>query len=505
MKRVIFLLSLLLLTVSSQAQRERKELVSGLNINGVLKTAYKGNAEGTQLTLSRILTVKGAQDEEYNGTFIVVDINDAKVAVPIKSAHKVLKLNPANTDEFWISEYLDNQMYRIYSRKGYRPSIRNELMSEANDYVSSLSGALYKDAYIQDYIQQIYLGIAPQQLDNKRPERLRVDILQSPNPDVYMLPNGTLLISTGLLSTIDSVEELTALIASEMTHYVLDHQVLNIAKERARIRRAEVWGAVLSIAAAGAEIVLMENNEHYIPGGIMLSTEIAGDIMSSTAISKMGMGYSDKQYFVADDIAVKFLELNGMDTGALASALYKIQTYYHTTKDSYALSNKGGYGNVSQRIQRLGEVKEIGNRNFQKAMAGVTTVNAIIQQNNKNYQEAERLIEKNIKNKLASDEDYLVWIQSNMSRTNSPEDNQRNLDLIQQVKATSSQPNLGICKQEILLLLRMNKQSKAIEELQKYMTMLTEFKEQGISSDDTDWANDEMSWATRYHNQILKD
>lgn len=500
MKRIAVLLPLLLLVLSCLAQT--KALTPQLNVQGTLKADYKKYEKETPITLTRILRSTDSNLTEHTGTVLVIDINGEQLFMPFKSAAKTISLSPGNTEEFWLCEYIDHKMHELYRKKGYRTQIRQEVAEEANEYLGTLTNASYKDAYIQDYIQHIFTGVAPTHLDERRTDRLRVEILQSPNPDAYMLPNGVLIISTGLLSALDSSEELMAIIASEMTHYVLDHQVRNIAKERARVRKANAWGIALGVAAISAEVALTYNHDHYMPGGLLITAGVANEIMSINALNKMGMGYSDEQFYIADDIALKFLEMNGINTLALGSALYKIASYYKIEKDDYALSQAGGYGNVYKRIKRLGEIKDVGNRSFQRTMSSVNTTNAIIQLNNHNYQAAERLAQKNIDNQFATDDDYLILVKANMSYTNSPEDNQKNLDIIQQILEDSKSPNLGLCKQEILLLLRMQKQSQAANALNEYITMLSDFKLQSLANDDIVWANEELGWANKLYQQI---
>lgn len=506
MKRLLFLLSLLLLGFSSQAQEGFP--VPQLNISGTLKTDYKGFEKGTQVTVSSINSIVQADSQAPNGNrslVYLVENNKRKTHIPFDSVNYILELSPFSTEGFWQNEYTNYKMPRYYKKKGYRSSIRQELTTDADEYVNSLTNLFYKDDYIQDYIQTIFNGIVPRKLDEKRPERLNIVILQSPNPDAFMLPNGTLIISTGLLSTLDSVTELTAIIASEVAHYALDHQVVNVASERARIRRAEVWGIVLAAVATGVEYALIDNSENYIPGGLLITAGVAGEILTASAINQLGMGYNEQQIFDADDIALKFLIQSGMNPSALGTALNKIRTYYEEAKDDYALSNAGGYGNVDRRIIRLGTPIMSENRDYQKRMSGVTTVNAIIQLNSKNYLAAEKLAQKNIEKKLASDEDYYILIKANMSHTNSPEDNRRNLELVQKGKSISTVPNLGLYKQEILLLFRLNQQEQAAEALREYLTMLSEFKQETTNSDDTRWANEEIGWGNRLYKQLKLD
>ncbi|NDV82860.1 M48 family metalloprotease [Bacteroides sp. 51] len=503
MKRVFLLLSVLLFSICSQAQGFLA--APQFKMNAVLKLDYKGFEKGSPVVIHSINSIGETDNQSTVNTrrsVYLVEINKQRAYIPFDSVTYLLEIPPFNVEDFWQDEYSNYKMPKYYQKKGYRSSIRQGLMADADEYTSNLNSLLYKDDYIQDYIQTIFNGIVPRKLDANRPERLTVEILQSPNPDAYMLPNGTLIISTGLLSTLDSVKELTAIIASEVAHYALDHHVMTVVQERARLRRAEIWGVVLVGIATGIEAALIENNENYIPGGLLITAGVAGELLTASAIDQLGMGYSNKQICDADDIAIRFLVRTGTDPAALRSALSKIWAYYKEVKDDYALSRIGGYGNIDQRINRLRTPMTISNREFQKKMAGVTTVNSIIQLNSKNYEAAGKLARKNIDNKLASDEDYYILIKANMNHTNSPEDNRRNLELIQEAKSISPVPNLGLYKLEILLYLRLDQQEQAIEALNRYMTMVSEFKQETTNSDDTRWANEEIGWGNRLNRQL---
>lgn len=493
MKRIIFISFLILFAVSSRAQ-QHTEQSPRLNVTGTLKVDYKKNEKGTPVRFVRI-----SDDMQF-----VTIINDQQFFIPVKKASRLFELTPKNVDEFWFGEYINHNMLSHYKNKGYRHSLRGEIMDEANEYLRNLHGLFYVKEFTCNYLDSIFAHIAPRNLDKKRPERLKLMILKSPNPDVYMLGNGTLLITTGLLSVVNSADELISVMVSEIAHYVLDHQVINIGKERARVRNAKVWGIVLSSVALGVEALLFENSEYYVPGEVLLPATIISEIINDAAIRKLGMGYSNKQYFDADDIAVKFLEKNNMNPVALSSALYNIWAYYKIANDNYALSKKGGYGNVSERVTRLERPKSTVDTNFLVKMSEVTTFNAITQLENRNFEEAERFVGKKIHYGCATDDDYLMFVQANMGYTNSMEDSERNLDLIRRTKAMSDIPNLGLYKQEILLLLRLERRDEAIDAIKEYRTMITDFIQQAVD-DDLNWANGELSWSNKMYRQTMSD
>ena len=96
-----------------------------------------------------------------------------------------------------------------------------------------------------------------------------------PEPDAYMLPNGTMLISTGLLCTLDSEDELAAIIANEMSHFVLDHQVNNIYRAERRAKAGmRFWGTVLAVTAEVAlEVAYWDDDDTALGVALLPASE----------------------------------------------------------------------------------------------------------------------------------------------------------------------------------------------------------------------------------------
>lgn len=96
------------------------------------------------------------------------------------------------------------------------------------------------------------------------------------------------------------------------------------------------------------------------------------------------------------------------------------------------------------------------------------------------YEEAERLIQKNINNNLATDHDYVILAKSRMALYNTEEVNEECATLLWKAKELAGDsPNLDIYKQEILLLMRMNKQAKAADTLKEYLGLLSGIRDKG--------------------------
>ena len=74
--------------------------------------------------------------------------------------------------------------------------------------------------------------------------------------------------------------------------------------------------------------------------------------------------------------------------------------------------------------------------------------------------------------------------------------------MVRKAKAITPIPNLGLYKQEVLLLLRLYQHTEAIEALKEYMSMLSEFKAQSENSDDIQLANEELRWGSKLYKTI---
>ncbi|MEG1562714.1 MAG: M48 family metalloprotease [Bacteroides sp.] len=498
MKR--FLTLCLLVAITAGAYAQRAELSTDLCLRGTLNEAYESYPKGTPVALRKVIKLSKQNVESLNGVVMAVEVEGVQRAIPVE-ALKQIDFAPASEQEFWQYIFLREGMYQHYESKGYRYDLRQDLAEESNKYLQDLAGLYYEDAYIEDYVQAVFAQTTPPRIANKRPEVLSLRLLKSTAPDAYMLPNGTMLISTGLLSTLDSQDELMAIIASEMAHYLLDHQVVNVGKAESRARRADFWGAVLSGVAEGVDQVLYDRCEYYVPGTSYVAAELVAALINTGTTTRLGMTYTRKQEKEADQIALDFLRFKHIDPAALASALTKIKNYSIAEHDYYNLSRYGNYAELDERIAKLGEVKTLKSHPYLKAMSGVTTYNAILQQTSKRYESSARLAQKNIDNKVYSDDDYIILAKANMGLLNTPEANEQSLQLLHQAMKMSTTPNLNAYKQEILLLLRMNKQAQASDALKDYLDLIAKYQQQAGSGNEADWAAAEGSWA---HKLLLR-
>ena len=118
-----------------------------------------------------------------------------------------------------------------------------------------------------------------------------------------------MFISTGLLSTLKSEEELLGVIAHEISHFVLDHSMININKAIERRKKAEFWAAFATGVAAAAEGYSAASTGYYSGGTLTMSTAILAYSIASEVLDRLGLEYSREQESKADESAKELMKL----------------------------------------------------------------------------------------------------------------------------------------------------------------------------------------------------
>lgn len=502
MKRIVTFIMLTALALTSGFSKSRQKDISGpIAVRGELRKEYKQTPAGTAVVIRRVIKTDSS-DSSLSGIFYAVEINGLQMSVPSEELD-VITLSPPSTDqEFWQQAYLKRNMYVHFSNRKYKQELRREINEECQDYLDKLNDIAYHDDYISSYVESIFAKLNATTIDSNRDESLNVRVIQSPEPDAFMLPNGSMLISTGLLCTLDSEDELAAIIASELSHFAFDHQVENIYRAERRAKRAAFWGTVFAVTAdAALDIAFWDDDSNAYAVSFVADVASIASLLSIPTIDRLGMKYKVAQEVAADRLACELLEFKGYNPDGLSSALHKITDYYEEHQQKDDIPRYGSIDHLQKRLDKVENARMESSRPFLRKTCDVVTFNAGMNYANKRYKEAIRLIHKNIDNKLVTDNDYLILVKAEMAMTNSEEANNRCLSLLDKAQELAGEsPNLDICKQRILLLMRMNKQVKAADSLKEYLLLLNRYREQGIEGEEMEWTEKEISWA----DQMLK-
>jgi predicted Zn-dependent protease len=120
------------------------------------------------------------------------------------------------------------------------------------------------------YLNQIGQLLIPKDL---RIERVtwRFRAVRDPQPNAFALPNGSIYVTTGLLSLVDNESQLAAIIAHELTHVMRRHTYLHNRSNRKKFLTMNIMSAIGAYAPMGA-----------VGAVIMVVTTVAPFIMVAT-------------------------------------------------------------------------------------------------------------------------------------------------------------------------------------------------------------------------------
>jgi predicted Zn-dependent protease len=111
-------------------------------------------------------------------------------------------------------------------------------------------GLVLADAPANDYLRRVGQSLIPRGLKLERVS-WKFRILRDPQPNAFALPNGSIYVTTGLLTLIDNESQLASIIAHELTHVMRRHSYLHNRSNRKKFLTMNVMAAVGAYAPGG--------------------------------------------------------------------------------------------------------------------------------------------------------------------------------------------------------------------------------------------------------------
>ena len=364
---------------------------------------------------------------------------------------------------------------------------------DALDYISRQKeyNMILNDPYLENYIYSLISKIAPIDIVDGRPGNVNILIVDNPTLNAGMYSNGTMVIHTGLLSALHSEDELVAILSHEIAHFVLDHSVQNVNKATARKKRAECWAALATGLTAAAEGVAASKGHYYAPGAATLGMAVLSTTIASQIVERLGMNYNAEQEEEADNIAIKVLEILEYDKNALATALNRMQENMVKERSNMMYFQSFTHPALVDRIRKTGTPQNVIKPEYEKEISFAITSSARLKFEDRRFRQTLPLVETNIKNGVATAEDYILKANCLLALFNDNKSNNEVLSLISKAKAMD-ESNINHYKAEILGNLRLRKFDVAQQLLQSYISTLNELEMQlkDIESD--------ITWDTNY-------
>lgn len=432
--------------------------------------------------------VHSFQKQEYSSTysdvFYLMDNQGNKVDITSK-VNDCFKFELNNIQQLWDANIITNVLYSL-KKNGFQYDLRKEMENEALDYIYKIKdlGLEFNDPYLETYIYSLVAQIAPTQLIDGRPSNINILIQNNPSINAGCFPNGTIVLNTGLLALLHSEDELVAILAHEIAHFVLDHSIQNVNEAIARQKRAEFWAGLATGLTAIAEGFVAVNNPYYIPGAATLGMAILSSYIASNVIDHLGMKYNHEQEEEADRIAIQALKILGYDEGALATALTRLTNEYIAERNNTAYLSSYSHPDLLERISKAGTSYDLQNKKFEQIISFAVSSVALMKYNDRRFYQCLPYVNQNIKNNVACADDYILKANCLLSTQNNDKSNNTALELINIAK-TLNEDNINIYKAEIIATLRLDNIDKAQDLLQEYITRLNNYNLDDIKSDDT--------------------
>lgn len=369
---------------------------------------------------------------------------------------KNIEFTPKDLSQVWQSELLKAGTYEKLLN-GYQYNIRRAMEEEMGDYLSRLEqgGRFYIDNYLETRLYGILRRIYPVRPDDGRPGVMSLRIITDLTPDAWVGPDGTMIITTGMITVVNSEDELMALMAQEVAHFALDHYMNNYD----------------SLAARYAETNL-----------------------------SLVIKYNPFQEKQADGYAVSVLKILGKNPAALGSVLRKVRRYGEITGNYYMTTANGEFPVAAVRSAAFSDTDNFFSADFERMISPIISYNAFDAYNQSQYPLCKWLLNRNMESGEATAEDYILMSKALLLLSDTEEKDREALDMVRRVIVPGTAVPSEAYKQEALVLMRMNRNDEAATSLDHYAVSLEENYKK-YSSMSGDWSQ-MLSYITAEKNWV---
>lgn len=388
-----------------------------LNVEAEFAKVMSEINEGENFILTKILHEKNLEGKDVfyfyddRDNFVIDKLrgkeeNDNRI---LGKLNEMFNFKYKTVQNLWDVQMLDEVIPNLL-KKGAQVELRREGEKETLDYLEKIKGygLEFNDPFLKDYIYSLILKIAPSVYMDGRKSDINVFLFQNPEINARVFPNGTIVINTGLLASLRSEDELVAVLANEIAHFVLDHSIINVNKEILRKKRAEFWAAIATGLTAFGEGFAAANTNYYVPGLATLGMVALSAEISSKVIDHLGMKYDKEQEAKADEIAIKILEILGYNKNALSTALYRIKEQYMAERSFDMFYDSEIHEKLVERIYRNGVVVDLKDVDYERMISFAITNMAAMKFENKRFTQCITFSSLNILNNVATSDDYVL-------------------------------------------------------------------------------------------------
>ena len=418
------------------------------------------------------------------------------VQIPLAEIKKLRFDNPCSANQIWDLEALQSGLYENLLKKGYQYKDRISIHEEAKLWIQRLEDEdrIYEDPFVEEYLYSLLFKILPKQLQDLRPGQSQILLTREVTPQCYLLPDGTIVLSVGLLAMLESEAELFAVLSHEMAHFVLDHSHNTLQKNLSRKKREEFWSGFANVLAAGAEAYLsLRHNTRIAPALTYPLAQMTAE-KSLQIIDRFALKHDLATELEADRLSARLCSYYGYPKESIGAYYSRLQKYNDAIKNPYTTDDFGMIPEIRQRMIHAGWPpnqdlpKEAA---FLKKMSSITSyvcyVEAFVF---KRFELASYLAQRNIDLGMGLEPDYLTLGVAIRRLKNTKDGLQESVKLLSKAKNLKVNPIKQVHKELALTYVSLGDYPSAISELQFFVDQIL-----SMTYNEGDPLDEELQWA----------
>lgn len=379
------------------------------------------------------------------------------------------------------------------------------LVADANGFWTNLQ--------VQDYLQRRLLAVQPNPMMPGRPGTFVVRVLRTSAPNALAFSDGTILLTTGLLTTLRTEAELEALLAHEVAHVTLDHALSRYQSGQKRNRTRNLLGVLGKVAGGVASAVtpLDVGDGAGLPETAAYGLEdgLADQYLDPRVIKAAGLAYSKNQEAAANRLAQRWLLSADRPSAALFTALQKARRAAtsgsaphrvsfldsHPVPDnlrstlSTVIENAGGDASV------LTDPAPTSDATYDTRMAAVLEHEAEIDIAARRYRSALAVLDRTIQAQWTAPKAYLLKAIAVRNSATGPADLARALALLDTAAARTEAPEPRIDAERALVRLRQGRPEAARRLLGRCVETIDAMRPEAAGEEPVSYAELRV-WAT---------
>ncbi|MDQ2178076.1 M48 family metalloprotease [Marinifilum sp. D714] len=388
---------------------------------------------------------------------------------------------------FWTQKWMDQESsyeadsgdyYTALSNHSWNYKNRKILHDAAQEYLIQLEqqNAFYIDPELEDYLYQLINQIHPKDFPAQQKINLNIKVIKSAIPETFSFANGTIITSTGMLSLLQSEDELMAILAREIAHLTLDHNVKTYTATQTKKTISAIIGASVYVASTANRL---DKGDSYWEADYLGSfMGASSELLSYGILSALGVGYNRSRIYEADEIAQEWMMKNNRNVHALAQVIRRLQffeaqsrgTINELSENRFFLKNR--FENILNKkkyhLKPTGIKMTILDKDYDTYISDCLKTNAKLLVANEYYTEALPLLNRSIQSHWTEGETYLLKAVALRHTNYSEEDNQNILTILDKAENNAVADLPWVWSERALIHLRLNEKKKALDALIRY-------------------------------------